>query len=201
MYIPPHFRNDNRDELLAFMRAHPFALVASNGEKIPQVTHLPFAIVETGGQLRLLSHFSAVNPHARSLQEGDEVLIIFSGPNAYVSPSHYEKKENVPTWNYIAVHASGKVHTDSSGALKEEVLQQMIAGFEPAYREQWESLDPKYVAGLMQGIIAFEVEVLNLEGKFKLSQNKTAEERNRIASALKESGLSDWMNQSNKNEV
>jgi transcriptional regulator len=195
MYIPAYFRNDKQQDLLAFMRAHPFALVASNGEKIPNATHLPFAIREKENGVFLLSHFSAANPHAKMLREGEELLIIFSGPNAYVSPSLYEKKENVPTWNYIAVHATAKVRLGPADSLKEEVLSAMISRFEPGYRDQWNSLDPKYLSGLMNGIIAFEAEVINLEGKFKLSQNKTENERQRIAQALRDSGLSQWMNE------
>lgn len=195
MYIPAYFRNSNLKDLLAFMRAHPFALVVSNGEKIPEATHLPFVLREKENGISLLSHFSAANPHAKKLREGEELLIVFSGPNAYVSPSLYEKKENVPTWNYIAVHATAKVRLEPAAALKEEVLSAMIGSFEPAYREQWNTLDPKYISGLMNGIIAFEAEVVNLEGKFKLSQNKTENERQRIAQALRDSGLSQWMNE------
>lgn len=189
MYIPAHFRNQNEEELLAFMQAHPFATICCNGNPVPLVTHLPFVSEKTAGKIILTSHFSAANPQAKTLAENDEVLIVFSGPNAYISPALYEKEENVPTWNYIAVHCTGKYHPDHSEAAKEKVLQQMIDQFEPEYRTQWEKLNPQYTNGLMKGIVAFSVEVLNLEGKFKLSQNKTKSEQKHIADSLSDEEL------------
>lgn len=195
MYIPPHFRNENQDELVAFMRSHPFALLASNGNEVPDLTHIPFVVNEMNGRILLRSHLSAGNPHARNLQEGADLLVAFSGPNAYISPGLYEKKENVPTWNYIAVHARGKCRLLQSDAEKTAILEEMIGYFEPAYRAQWESLDPKYIGGMLRGIVAFSVEVINLDGKFKLSQNKTRNEQKKIADSLSEPELKSRMNQ------
>lgn len=194
MYIPPHYRNQNQDELLGFIRSHPFAIVVSNGETVPMATHLPFIPEEKDGKLFLTSHFSAGNPQAHALKSDSGLLVIFSGPNAYISPSLYEKKENVPTWNYIAVHCSGKVILDQSEETKKKVLEAMIAFFEPEYQLQWESLRPEYINGLMKGIVAFSVEVTNLEGKFKLSQNKTASEQKNIADSLTDEELKKQMN-------
>lgn len=193
MYIPPHFRNDDHHEQLAFMKAYPFAVFTCNGETLPLVTHLPFVLREENAKLMLLSHLSAGNPHAHALQDGTDVLVVFSGPNAYVSPSLYEKQENVPTWNYIAVHASGKIRLLPSAEEKESLLRETIGSFEPEFMAQWETLRPEYVSVMLNGIVAFAVEVLKLEGKFKLSQNKTAAERERIAGALEGTGLSSWM--------
>jgi transcriptional regulator len=193
MYIPPHYRNSNHNDLLAFMKAHPFALLTSNGAKIPLATHLPFIVKEAGEKLILSSHFSAGNPHAHSLTNGADALVIFSGPHAYISPSLYEKKENVPTWNYIAVHASGTFRRDDSEESKEEVLKQMIGLFEPSYLEQYDSLNRDYISKMIKGIVAFDIEVLNLEGKFKLSQNKTMNERKRIEESLSGNELAEWM--------
>ena len=194
MYIPPHYRNQNQDELLAFIRSHPFAIVVSNGETVPMATHLPFVAEEKDGKIFLTSHFSAANPQANALKNGSGLLVIFSGPNAYISPSLYEKKENVPTWNYIAVHCSGKVIFDQSEETKKKALESMIGFFEPEYQQQWESLRPGYINGLMKGIVAFSVEVTNLEGKFKLSQNKTAAEQKNIADSLTDEELKTQMN-------
>lgn len=184
MYIPPYFRNKNQDELLAFMKAHPLAVICSNGDRVPLATHLPFSTREEGEKIFLISHFALANPHARELQEGSDVLVIFSGPDAYISPSLYDKTENVPTWNYIAVHAEGRLHLDNSDEGREKVLLSMISAFEPAYMQQWEQLSRDYISRMIKGIIAFEIEVTKLEGKFKLSQNKTAAEQERIAASL-----------------
>jgi transcriptional regulator len=183
MYIPPYFRNKNTAELLSFMKAHPFAVLCSNGETVPTVTHLPFVFREDGDKFFLVSHFAFANPHAKQLQDGSDALVIFTGPHAYISPSFYEKQENVPTWNYIAVHASGKFHRKETDAEKETILKATIGSFEPGYITQYEQLSPQYLSGMLKGIVAFEIEVTQLEGKFKLSQNKTAAEREKIAAA------------------
>jgi transcriptional regulator len=197
VYIPNHFRNDNRAELLAFVNAHPFAVICSNAQEVPLATHLPFTIREENDKLFLVSHFAKANPHAAALKENDRALVIFSGPNAYISPAHYEKKENVPTWNYIAVHATGIIHFLNSDTHKEKVLLDTIMNFDPEYKTQWDGLSQDYISGMMKGIVAFEIEVTNLEGKFKLSQNKTKAEQEKIAQAPGTSELSSYMKKNN----
>jgi transcriptional regulator len=102
MYIPPHFRQHDPEAAIAFMKRHPFAVIVSNGAEAPLATHLPFHTSEENGSIVLTAHFAKANPQWKTLSD---VLVIFSGPHAYISPSNYEKEENVPTWNYIAVHA------------------------------------------------------------------------------------------------
>lgn len=183
MYIPSYYLNANQDELLAFAGAHPFAVICSNGADVPLATHLPFIIRKEEKKIVLVSHFARANPHASALKDNDKVLVIFSGPNAYISPSHYEKKENVPTWNYIAVHVTGNIRLLHSDAEKAKILLDTIMNFDPGYKKQWNELPSDYIAGMMKGIVAFEVEVTKLEGKFKLSQNKTAAEQAKISNA------------------
>jgi transcriptional regulator len=187
MYIPSYFRNTDSEELIAFIKAHSFALLVMNGEEIPLATHLPMVADVENGILKIWSHLAAINPHANALVDGATVLVVFSGPHAYISPSNYEKQQNVPTWNYVAVHASGKVKPLRSDTDARRVLELMIATYEPAYQEQWKTLDPKYIDGMLRGILAFEIEVLQLEGKYKLSQNKTHTERENIVTSLSQS--------------
>jgi transcriptional regulator len=193
MYIPSHFRIENREEIISFIKAHPLAVFCSNGEKIPFVSHLPFTMEEQNEKLILISHFAAGNPQSKKVKENDEVLVIFNGQDAYISPSLYEKKENVPTWNYMAVHASGKFHFNHSDEGKEKVLLAMIETFEPAYKKQWDELSKDYISRMLKGIVAFEIEVEKLEGKFKLSQNKTLNEQEKIATSLGENELASTM--------
>jgi transcriptional regulator len=201
MYIPTYFRNENRNELLAFMRAHPLAVICSNGTTIPHATHLPFIVRETGNEIILVSHFAKINPHVNALQNNGNVLVIFSEPGAYISPSHYEKKENVPTWNYIAVHASGAIRFLETEMEKEKILQETFMTFDPGYQKQWNELSPEYISGMMKGIAAFEITITNLEGKFKLSQNKTISEQNKIAGAPGiPASLSAYMKKNNASE-
>ncbi|HEU4718592.1 MAG TPA: FMN-binding negative transcriptional regulator [Bacteroidia bacterium] len=184
MYIPPHFRNENEKELTAFITHHPMAMIASNGETVPDVTHLPFHLVQSGGKQFLESHFSAANPHAGTLSENAEVIVIFSGPNAYISPVHYEKPQNVPTWNFIAVHVHGKIHFHTEEDRSLEILRNTIGAHDPAWLENFNALDTSYLSAMIKGIRAFSVEITAFEGKYKLSQNRTGSERKNITDHL-----------------
>lgn len=187
MYIPPYYRNADTNELLEFIRTFPFAVVASNGEAVPQITHLPVIPEQNGDELILLTHFSRANKQAQQLKDGDDILVVFQGPHGYVSPSHYEKQQNVPTWNYIAVHAQGKVTVITDPAETYALLEKSVQHFEPAYFSQWKNLDENYVQQMMKGITGIRIAVQALEGKFKLSQNKTENEREQIIRTFEKS--------------
>ncbi|MCH5720029.1 FMN-binding negative transcriptional regulator [Niabella hibiscisoli] len=114
-------------------------------------------------------------------------LFFFSEPHAYISPAHYDKKESVPTWDYVAVHAYGTAKIIEEEQEKMQLLEQMIGFYEPGYQEQWNSLTDKFKSGMLKGIVAFEIEVTELQGQKKLSQNKTSVERQRIVAQLQQS--------------
>jgi transcriptional regulator len=181
MYIPAHFRQHDRQAAIAFMRQYPFALLVSNGEAAPIATHLPFHVSENGDEVVLTAHLARANPQWKTL---GEALVVFSGPHAYISPAHYEKEENVPTWNYIAVHAYGKVELVQDEAEGYAILEEMMQQSEPEYLAQWERLSTKYREGLFKGIMPFRMLVTRIDGKEKLSQNKTATERDNIIRSL-----------------
>jgi transcriptional regulator len=191
MYIPAHFKWEDREAVMSFLQAYPFALLITAGDDgAPVATHLPF-VVENGidGTLLLTAHMARANPQWQSFGE-KEVLVVFSGPHAYISPAHYSHAQNVPTWNYAAVHAYGKASLLTDPGDDHSALQKLMAQTEPGFLPQYESLDPRYTAGLFNGIVAFEISVTRIDAKEKLSQNKTPEERQRIITALKESPLS-----------
>lgn len=195
MYIPSHYRNTDTAELISFIRANVFGLLVSNGEQLPNITHLPFA-VETENPLLLSSHLAMANPHGKTLRNETQVTVVFNGPHAYVSPTLYDSQQNVPTWNYIAVHAHGKIQLCSEEE-KDILLKKMIASFEPAYKKQFHALSDKYLDPMKKAILAFKVKIDKLEGKFKLSQNKSAVEIERIrdhfAQDRKNSDLAQYM--------
>ncbi len=184
MYIPPHFRQPDQATAIAFMKQYPFAIIASNGPEAPIATHLPFHVSDEGEEIVLTAHFAKGNPQWKSMKEA---LVIFSGPHAYISPSLYEKQENVPTWNYIAVHAYGTVEIIENEAAGFAILEEMMQHSEPAYLAQWEALSPEYKMRLFKGIMPFRMRVTKLDAKEKLSQNKTAGEREAIIHSLAES--------------
>ncbi|MDB5227369.1 MAG: FMN-binding negative transcriptional regulator [Bacteroidota bacterium] len=187
MYIPKHFEQNDHKKSIAFMQAYNFAVVVSIKENIPIATHLPFIIEERNKDLVLIAHLSRANEQWKTFA-GQDVLVIFSEPHAYISPSLYERQQNVPTWNYVAVHAYGKVSIINEPEKEIELLEKMMVAFDAAYLEQWKTLDPGYKENLRKGIVAFEIIVHDLQGKEKLSQNKTQSERVNIAHHLEETG-------------
>lgn len=189
MFVPKGFKFDNEAEKIAFIRRYSFATIVTSKDNIPLATQLPFVIDDNGGNLVLHSHFNIVNEQAKHI-ETNTSLVIFSEPHAYISPTHYDKQESVPTWDYIAVHAYGIAKTITDEAAKEKALEQMIQFYDKEYLQQWATLSDKFKKGMMKGIVAFEIEVTALQGQKKLSQNKTASERQRIIQQLEKSNTS-----------
>lgn len=184
MYIPEHFRSKDRSAALAFMRDNPFAILVSTTNDGPFATHVPVVIRETGDRLILRGHVAKANPHWRYLEQEPHCLMIFHGPHAYISPTNYATPENVPTWNYGAVHIYGNARTYSKPEELLGMLQDLIPTFEAAYAEQWASLTEAYRSRMLSHIVGFEIEVTNVEAKFKLSQNRTREEQQHVIDSL-----------------
>jgi transcriptional regulator len=185
MYIPKHYEESDKKEILSFMKQYSFALVITVKNNLPSATHLPFVIEERGDKTILTSHFAKANDNWKDIE--NNVLVVFSEPHAYISPKHYDKELNVPTWNYLAVHAYGKGRILSSDAEAFAVLEKMIGTYEEAYRKQWDSLPADYKNKMVKGIVAFEIEVDSFQAKKKLSQNKTESEKQRIISSFEKS--------------
>lgn len=189
MYIPNAYRNDDAEQLVAFMREYSFATLVSVVEGVPFASHVPLVVTVDEQAIRLTGHLAKANPQWRSFGEA-ESLAIFTGPHAYISPSLYEQRESVPTWNYIAVHAYGMpvpIFLDQQPERTEAMLQAMIAAYEQTYQQQWDTLPSKYRNGMMKGIVGFEMVVSRLEGKYKLSQNRSLVDQHTVAGALETS--------------
>ena len=190
LYIPAHFRVDDRDELLGLVRDNAFGTLVSSGPGGLLVSHIPF-IVERGdeGSVRLLGHVARANPQWKSLEAADAALAIFQGPHAYVSPTWYEHHPSVPTWNYAVVHAQVRARLMDEAALR-DLLQRLASKYESGRPSPWrmEDLAPEYVAKMLNAIVGFTLEVERLEGKFKLSQNRPGADAARVASALESEG-------------
>ena len=184
VYIPEHFRVRDHADAIAFMRANPFAILISTTNDGPFATHLPLVIHEDGDRLILRGHVAKANPHWRYLQDQPACLTIFHGPHAYISPTLYDTRETVPTWNYGAVHAYGNATVFPAPEDLLKILHQLIPTFEAAYAEQWASLSQAYRERMLSHIVGFEIAVTRLEGKFKLSQNRTKEEQQNIIESL-----------------
>ena len=168
MYIPNAFREEDIDKLVAFMRANSFATFISVKDGIPVASHIPLVVTLQDNIVKLTSHLAKENTQWQYFEE-NESLAVFTGPHAYISPAAYEKAENVPTWNYIAVHAYGKpriITLDDSPELMDMMIAQMIDTYGSDYKSQWHRLSDRYREGMMQGIVGFEMTVTRLQGKF-----------------------------------
>lgn len=185
MFTPKTFQETDTAQLLEFMRSHAFAVMVTGHELMG--THLPFNIDVGGDKITLTSHMALANPQAKVI-DGQQVLVIFSGPHAYISPSWYANKVQVPTWNYVAVHAYGKVKLINGHAAQIAVMEKTFNTFGPEYLEQWATLPHQYRDSLLEHIQAFEIEISDLQGQFKLNQNKPQSDREIIIAALEASG-------------
>lgn len=185
MYIPEHFRVSDHASAIEFMRANPFTILISCTSEGPFATHVPVVIRESDNQLLLRGHVANANPHWKYLQETPaNTLVLFHGPHAYISPTNYETREVVPTWNYGTVHAYGNARVFSAPEELLAVLHELIPRFEAPYADQWASLSQPYRDRMLSHIVGFEIAVTRIEAKFKLSQNRTRQEQENIITSL-----------------
>lgn len=187
MYIPHHYNQPNLDLTFQFIKKYNFGAIITNTPGGLHATHLPFLSEFIGQKLVISSHLAKANPHWQNMNESEQ-LIIFNGPHAYISPTHYEKEQNVPTWNYTAVHIYGGCTIINTDEEKLELLENTISFYEPAYINQWKTLDKAYLNAMLQAIVGFRINVTRIESKFKLSQNKTKNEIETIIHHLSASG-------------
>ena len=184
MYIPASFAETDPGRLHDFLRRYGFAVLTSYGEKGLAATHLPLLLdADAGPRGTLLGHMARANPQWR-LAEG-EVMAVFPGPHAYVSPSWYEKAGTVPTWNYAAVHAYGSLRLveDRGGLL--DILRRSVAAYEGPSPEPWRFDEgAPGVEAMLKAVVGFRIEVTRLEGKWKLSQNQPEARRLKVMQNL-----------------
>jgi transcriptional regulator len=184
VYIPEHFVVRDHADAIAFMQSNPFVILVSTHSDGPFASHVPVVIREAGDQLILRGHVAKANPHWRYLEQNPQCLTIFHGPHSYISPSNYTTRENVPTWNYGAVHLYGNARVYSSPEALQSMLHELIATFEAAYAQQWDSLDKTFQDRMLSHIVGFEITATKLEAKFKLGQNRSKQEQANMLASL-----------------
>jgi len=186
MYIPKFNTFPNKNEVISFMRKYSFGTIITSKNNLPVATHLPFLVDERDEQVIISSHFAKANPQALDVAENSN-LVIFTEPHAYISPKNYPKQEEVPTWNYIAVHAYGKAHMLETEDENLDLLKRTINNYEPEYYQQWEKLPQQFKSKMIKGIVGFEIIVTDLQAKSKLSQNRSEIEKENIINLLDKS--------------
>lgn len=187
VYLPKHFAEDRPEILAAFIAEHAFATLVTTGASGPVASHVP--VLFDAARRVVIGHIARPNPQVEDLRAGAAALAIFHGPHAYVSPRWYETHPAVPTWNYAAVHATGRVRAIEDAAALGHIVERLSQVYEAAAEAPWRYADlpERSRDGMLKGIVGFELAVERLEGKFKLSQNRNARDRTNVVEALRAS--------------
>jgi transcriptional regulator len=194
MYTPEAFRSDDIVTLHTLMQEYNFATLVTMqpDDGVPIASHLPFVIDTQHGSHgygTLVGHMARANPQWRSFASEREVLVIFQGPHAYISPSWYAEALSVPTWNYAVVHAYGKPRIVEDATILHDMLRILVEQSEAQFEKPWPfDLPQDYMQKMMRGIVGFEIEISRLEGKFKLNQNRSLTDQVHVAATLQSSG-------------
>jgi transcriptional regulator len=191
MYSPKFNQVADRAILIEAMQAYSFAILFGP-QPDPKfaplspaplcATHLPLVVKDEGEHGLIEGHFARANRHWQSLA-GRETLVVFPGPHSYVSPSLYVEPLSVPTWNYIAIHAYGTLSLVEDEPGKEALLKDLIQVHDPAYEEKWRAMPDGFRRTMLAGIVGFRIPIDRIEGKFKISQNRSPEERRNVQAA------------------
>jgi len=190
MYRPPHFREDRIEVLHAAIRAHPLATLVTAGAEGLEANHIPFLIEEGRPFGVLRGHLSRANAQLAALRAGAPALVVFQGPQAYVSPSWYETKVEshkvVPTWNYVAVHCWGTPRVIDDAAWLRSQIGRLTRAQEDGRAEPWavEDAPEDFIAAQIKGIAGLEIPIARIEGKWKASQNRSDADRAGVAAGL-----------------
>ena len=189
MYSPAHFQIEDPATLRAFMRQHSFATVITHDGSAPFATHMPVLHHAEGGTHgTLITHMARANPQWQHFADGREVMVIFHGPHAYISPNWYETRPMVPTWNYATVHAYGVPRVIEDKAALRTMLRELVDTFEVGQPQPYgDALTDDYIDQLSPGIVGLEIPITRLEAKFKLSQNRTPADQVGVIAALEKS--------------
>jgi transcriptional regulator len=190
MYIPASFAETDVHRLHELMRAHNFALLVSSGASGPDASHLPFMLdAHAGEQGTLITHMARANPHWKSLNPDTDVLVIFQGAHSYISPRWYTPPGVVPTWNYAAVHAYGRPRLIHDAQSLRRIVMALAAQHEGP--DMMPKLEAAFPENLLQAIVGVEIPITRLEGKFKMSQNRSEDDQRGVIAALEQSSYSD----------
>jgi transcriptional regulator len=189
-YIPQQFRVSDEQALHDFMQTYDFATIVSTSPDGMVTSHLPVLVRPSGPSIVIVGHLARANPHWQLMDGATPTLAIFHGPHGYVSPTWYATAPAVPTWNYGVVHAHGRPMVSEDPSFVRGVLEDLVRRYEGRRANGWrpESLPTDFYDRMRRAIVAFEMPVSRLEGKFKLGQNRSVEDRQRTIAGLESDG-------------
>jgi len=189
-YIPQHFRVSDEHTLREFMRTYDFATVVSSSPDGLVTSHVPVLVRPAGATLAIAGHMARANPHWQLMDGATPALVVFHGPHGYVSPTWYETAPAVPTWNYGVVHAHGVPRANEDDAFVRGVLEELVRRYEGDRPDSWRpgGLPTDFYNRMLRAIVGFEMAATRLEGKFKLGQNRSVEDRRRTIAGLENAG-------------
>jgi transcriptional regulator len=197
MYQPDHFRVDDLAQMHALMRGRPFAALVSAGASGLYASHLPTVLKDEGEFGVIECHLARANPHCKELAAVSEALMIFQGPEGYITPNWYATKAEtgkvVPTWNYAVVHAYGRPEVKDDAVWLRRHVGELTAQQEKAEARPWEVSDApeRYIEVMLRGIVGFRFVITRLEGKWKMSQNREMQDREGVVRGLGQRGQGD----------
>ena len=192
MYVPAHFDESRTEILHARIAEYPFGTLITNGKSGLDANHIPFELASGEGDLGVLrAHVARANPVWQDVANGDEVLVVFRAGDAYISPTWYPSKhefhKQVPTWNYIVVHAYGRVTVQDDERFVRGLVARLTRTHEASEAEPWKMGDAPsdYIDTMLKSIVGLQIDITRLVGKTKLSQNKEARDIQGAGEALK----------------
>ncbi len=187
IYTPEHYKENRNELIFEIIRNYSFATLISQTLEGPVISHLPLILEENENDFFLYGHCAKANPHWKYLNDSQKVTVLFHGPNAYISPAWYQPQDdNVPTWNYVAVHVSGAAQVISDPEQSYTVLQKLTDQFEHRYKTDW-SLPKKSnseLTELLKYIVSFKIKIEQISPKFKLSQKLEPSDRQNVIQNL-----------------
>ena len=194
MHIPHKFKQDEENQLIAIMREYPFATLVTHSESGIEATHLPVIFNRADGKNIIQAHIAKANKIWKSVKEGSEILLIFNGPNCYISPNYYPtKKESgkaVPTWNYVVVHVKGTISFIHDEKWIYNMIDSLTKEHESKQDIPWSISDAPdtFINKMLPAIVGIELNINSIEGQWKLSQNQPEVNKFGVIQGLLEKG-------------
>ncbi|MCR6598753.1 FMN-binding negative transcriptional regulator [Bacillus halotolerans] len=188
MYIPKYYKVTNADDIWDFVQNNSFGTIVTTAQGKPIATHLPLQFMKEGDTYYITGHIAYGNPQWRTFETCEDVLVMFQGPHAYISSSWYEK-ENVPTWNYQAIHVYGTASILNEEELKHD-LTMLLQKYEKHRKNPvlWDKLSPQLLESQLKGIVGFKMKVGEIQASYKLSQNRNEKDYMNIIDQLRHEG-------------